>query len=113
MLEPGVMMGLLSFFISLGAMAFGTWTLRRAADQYNDFAKSHIANLRAEMTGQGKDLVQMVNRLAKQINDAENSGASAEPRYDQLQNEIVELKSQLAILRDDITALTAPRKKRA
>ena len=113
MLEPGVMMGLLSFFISLGAMAFGTWTLRRASDQYNDFAKSHITNLRAELSGQGKDLVQMVNRLAKQINDAEKTDASAGLRYDQLQNEIVEMKSQLAMLRDDMTALTAPRKKRA
>lgn len=113
MLEPAIVMGLVSFFVSLGAMAFGTWTLRRAADQYNEFAKSHIGNLRAEMSVQGKDLVQMVNRLAKQINDEEHSDALTRQRYDQLQKEMAELKSQFSTLRDDMMALTVPRKKRA
>jgi peptidoglycan hydrolase CwlO-like protein len=93
-------------------MAFGTWTLTRAADQYNEFAKSHVGNLRAEIAVQGKELVQMVNRLAKQINDEQTSGANARLGYDKLQSEIAELKGQLEMVHEDLTALTAQRKKR-
>jgi uncharacterized protein HemX len=112
MLEPSVIMALLSFVFALGAMVFGTWTLRSAADQYESFAKSHIGNLRSEMSVQGKELVQMLNRLAKKVDDEQNAAATARPGYDHLQNEVADLRNQVALLRNDIMALTAPRKKR-